>query len=378
MLRSIRRQPVSLARWYLRGISGYAPEGPPAFVFDIDGVLIQGGTVLPEAKKALAKLYTNNGAKPKYPVCFLTNGGGVTEAQKAEQLSGWLDVAVGVDQVVLSHTPYRELAKDLGDKPVVISGRGASEVAAAYGFKRAVTTSQLSARYPKAVPFCHDPGLTPEGEAIPDMADPSCGTEEAPFQAVLVFSDPIDWYRDLQLITDVIMSGGVMGRSEPPAGGQPVPLYYSNPDIIYANEFPAPRFGQGCFAAALDAVYAAVNGHSIKQFTVFGKPHSEPYRLMEGLLLQQAKLIGLDLPSAGHKLPFGAVYAVGDNPASDIAGARAAGRPWTSILVRTGIFRRPAGENDPDHPADFVVQDVLQAVDAALHRTRHSKWHSMR
>ncbi len=68
-----------------------------------------------------------------------------------------------------------------------------------------------------------------------------------------------------------------------------------------------------------------MNGHSIKQFTVFGKPHSEPYRLMEGLLLQQAKLIGLDLPSAGQKLPFGAVYAVGDNPASDIAGARAAG-----------------------------------------------------
>ena len=64
-------------------------------------------------------------------------------------------------QVVLSHTPYRELAKDLGDKPVVISGRGASEVAAAYGFKRAVTTSQLSARYPKAVPFCHDPGVAP-------------------------------------------------------------------------------------------------------------------------------------------------------------------------------------------------------------------------
>jgi hypothetical protein len=55
------KQPVSLASWCLRGISGYAPEGPPAFVFDIDGVLIQGGTVLPEAKKALAKLYTNNG-----------------------------------------------------------------------------------------------------------------------------------------------------------------------------------------------------------------------------------------------------------------------------------------------------------------------------
>ena len=50
-----------------------------------------------------------------------------------------------------------------------------------------------------------------------------------------------------------------MGRTEPPEGGRPVPLYYSNPDIVYANEFPAPRFGQGCFAAALNAVYAAVS-----------------------------------------------------------------------------------------------------------------------
>ena len=53
-------------------------------------------------------------------------------------------------------------------------------------------------------------------------------------------------------------AGGVMGLRSPPEGAKEVPLYYSNPDIIYANEFPAPRFGQGCFAAALDAVYAAV------------------------------------------------------------------------------------------------------------------------
>ncbi len=63
------KQPVSLASWYLRGISGYAPEGPPAFVFDIDGVLIQGGTVLPEAKKALAKLYTDNGTCLMHSCC---------------------------------------------------------------------------------------------------------------------------------------------------------------------------------------------------------------------------------------------------------------------------------------------------------------------
>lgn len=47
----------------------------------------------------LDKVYLHAGDKPKYPVCFLTNGGGVTEKQKAQQLSSWLDVAIGVDQV---------------------------------------------------------------------------------------------------------------------------------------------------------------------------------------------------------------------------------------------------------------------------------------
>lgn len=79
--------------------------------------------------------------------------------------------------------------------------------------------------------------------------------------------------------------------------------------------------------------FLQVNGHPIPAFKVFGKPHPEPYRLMEGLLLQQAQLIGLDLPKAGGKLPFGAVYAVGDNPASDIAGATAAGTCLPLILV---------------------------------------------
>lgn len=74
-----------------------------------------------------------------------------------------------------------------------------------------------------------------------------------------------------------------------------------------------------------------VNDTPIPAFKVFGKPHPEPYRLMEGLLVEQAKLIGLDLPKSGGKLPFGAVYAVGDNPASDIAGARAAGTLFRCI-----------------------------------------------
>ena len=41
--------------------SAGASDRPPAFVFDIDGVLIRGSQVLEPAKKALARLYENGG-----------------------------------------------------------------------------------------------------------------------------------------------------------------------------------------------------------------------------------------------------------------------------------------------------------------------------
>ena len=53
------------------------------------------------------------------------------------------------------------------------------------------------------------------------------------------------------------------------------------------------------------------------------------------------------------------------------------GLPWASILVKTGVFRGP-GDNSESDPADIVVDHVADAVEAALHRYRHTRWHSMR
>lgn len=78
--------------------AGNEPKAPLAFVFDIDGVLIRGGRVLPEAKQALAAIY-ESGSQPRFPTCFLTNSGGVTEEHKAQELSEWLDVPVHSSQV---------------------------------------------------------------------------------------------------------------------------------------------------------------------------------------------------------------------------------------------------------------------------------------
>jgi ribonucleotide monophosphatase NagD (HAD superfamily) len=62
---------------------------------------------------------------------------------------------------------------------------------------------------------------------------------------------------------------------------------------------------------------------------------------------------------------LGPIYMVGDNPKSDIAGANSMGWPWKSVLVRSGVFQ---GENDKEHPADVVVDDVAEAVSLALKR----------
>lgn len=57
-------------------------------------------------------------------------------------------------QVVLSHTPYRQLVKHLGDRPVLISGRGNfHHVAREYGFTQSVTTAQLARALPDALPM---------------------------------------------------------------------------------------------------------------------------------------------------------------------------------------------------------------------------------
>lgn len=56
------------------------------------------------------------------------------------------------------------------------------------------------------------------------------------------------------------------------------------------------------------------------------------------------------------------VFAVGDNPAADIAGANAYG--WTSVLVKTGIFDGKG--NSEEFPADVVCEDIEEAVQWAI------------
>jgi ribonucleotide monophosphatase NagD (HAD superfamily) len=81
-----------------------------------------------------------------------------------------------------------------------------------------------------------------------------------PITAAFVFHDPRNWALDIQILLDVILSRGFVGKphvydkSERP----PLKLVFCNPDLLWRSEYPVSRLGQGAFKEAFQAVYKVV------------------------------------------------------------------------------------------------------------------------
>jgi ribonucleotide monophosphatase NagD (HAD superfamily) len=128
-----------------------------AFVFDIDGVLVRGTDPIRGAREALLTLQGHN-----IPFIFLTNGGGKTEKAHTDLLSMRLGLELSEDQLVQSHTPFRDLVPLYEDKSILAfggHGQQVRELATAYGFKHVIISSDLITEYPDIHPF---PEMTEE------------------------------------------------------------------------------------------------------------------------------------------------------------------------------------------------------------------------
>ncbi|KAL0956224.1 hypothetical protein HGRIS_002380 [Hohenbuehelia grisea] len=178
-------------------------------------------------------------------------------------------------------------------------------------------------------------------------------------QAVFVFHDPRNWSLDIQVICDVIQSGGIIGGPYEPADKQnsPVELIFCNPDLLWRSDFDMPRLGQGAFKTAFQGVYKALTG-SEYPYVQYGKPTAETYQYAAQTLRDLLK------EKWAWSGPLPPVYMVGDNPESDIAGANAA--HWPSVLVGTGVYDPQQGP--PSHPPTHMADDVESAVLWAMSR----------
>ncbi|KAI8839891.1 HAD-like domain-containing protein, partial [Chytridium lagenaria] len=291
-------------------------------VFDIDGVLIKGKKVLPEAVRALKKLKAD-----RIPFIFLTNGGGVPEERRAVELSKKFDIEIPPEMVILSHSPMASLSNRFRDDNVLILGKDTcKDVALKYGFKRPILAEELMAWNPAMWSFRP---LTPN-TTVPTYAK----LPSSPIAAILMFHDSIDWGRDLQVACDILRSdkGHVGTQATHPGDAQSVPIFFSNGDFIWSNEYPQTRFAQGAFRMALETLYKNLTGRNL-DYTIYGKPERATYEFADKTLRNVAQKLYPDKPIdklAKH------VYMVGDNPASDIEGANRFG--WRSVLVKTGVY----------------------------------------
>ncbi|UZP35695.1 hypothetical protein NXS19_003511 [Fusarium pseudograminearum] len=180
------------------------------FAFDIDGVLVRGGRAIPEALQAMKVLNGENEYGIQVPHIFLTNGGGKTEEERCNDLSGQLQCDIKPGQFICGHTPMREMAEKYGTV-LVVGGEGEKcrHVAEGYGFKDVVTPGDIIKHNAATTPFRK---LTPEEHHNSRERD----FTDVVIDAVFVFADSRDWAGDIQIMLDVAMSkGGRLGtRSE--------------------------------------------------------------------------------------------------------------------------------------------------------------------
>ncbi|KAK9468352.1 HAD-like domain-containing protein [Lipomyces arxii] len=322
-----------------------------AFAFDIDGVLLRGSKAFDEAKKALQFLENN-----KVPWILLTNGGGKTEAKRVSDLSSSLGLDISTSQFIQSHTPFRRLA-DTYTKILVVGGDGDTcrSVAESYGFADCAMSIDVIAADPHTWPFHR---YTPD--ALANLARPLSASK---FDAVLVFNDPRDWGCEVQVVTDVLTSrDGVLGTKTDDLV-QTMPIYFSNNDLLWANEHKFARFGQGAFRSSLEKVFEDYTARKLRS-VIIGKPFIFTYEYAHKVLDEfRASRYGY----AGH---VKRVYMVGDNPASDIRGGNDYG--WHSILVRTGVYKD--GDVIPQGSVPkAIVENVYEAVMHAVENEAASR-----
>ncbi|KAK7200865.1 Haloacid dehalogenase-like hydrolase/HAD-hyrolase-like [Novymonas esmeraldas] len=321
-------------------------HGSVGVVMDIDGVVHRGRQLIPGADTAVQHLRLL-----RIPFAFMTNGGGKSEAEKAEELSALLGCSIDARQVLLAHSPMRLLAPEYAAHRVLVVGSPhCADIAREYGFRRAISIQQYQCEHPEMVPFKKWGDL--------QRAAPGASVAFPAIGAILQMNDPEDAFNDIQTMLDVLLApSGQVGRYV--SAAQTTPYFAAADDLLWATEAPLPRLGQGAFREMLASVYESVTGEGL-QLQQYGKPRAIAYAFAEQRLKEVSASLGWD-PNQCR-----AIFMVGDNIESDIVGANAAGGLWTSVHVLSGIGRAPAARRTLS-----IGDDELEWIESCVSKTPH-------
>ncbi|TXG49625.1 hypothetical protein EZV62_025500 [Acer yangbiense] len=307
-----------------RFFSQLQPKCSFGIAFDIDGVVLRGRFPIGGSSRALTRLYDDSGSL-KVPFLFLTNGGGIPESRRALELSELLGVNILPSQVVQGHSPFKNLLKRFENELIVATGKGEPAlVMSEYGFKlvyfggrKVLSLDEYASYFENIDPVSQYKTWTTEQVSTRSCHSvPGYIVSSDRVKAAFVISDPVDWGRDIQVLCDILRSGGLPGRA---SGHQP-PLYFAADDLEYQAAFPSERLGMGAFRIALESIFNRIH-HRPLEYVTFGKPNPFVFKNAETILSQ---FMPSCLAAKGDtgSYPFETLYMIGDNPMVDIKGAR--------------------------------------------------------
>lgn len=195
-----------------------SPSQRPSFgiAFDIDGVILRGNTPIGGSPQALGRLYHDS------------FGGGVPESKRAFELSKLLGINILPSQVIQGHTPFKQLVKRFENDLIIAVGKGEpATVMSEYGFKNAFSIDEYASCFDNIDPLAQFKKCTTGHVNQNNTIRSTACTQRV--QAAFIVSDPVDWSRDIQVLCDILRTGGLPGRE---IAHQPS-LYFANDDLEY-------------------------------------------------------------------------------------------------------------------------------------------------
>jgi HAD superfamily hydrolase (TIGR01456 family) len=226
-------------------------------------------------------------------------------------------------QVVHGSSPYKELVNRFENDLIIAVGKGEpAAVMVDYGFRKVLSIDEYSSYFGDIDPLApFKKWIVQQPDNINLMSEkvhPSYDVFEERVKGVFVVSDPVDWGRDLQVLCDILSTGGLPGSGR---GDQP-PLYFASDDLEYQAAFPSERLGMGAFRIALESIFNQVNDHRLKYIS-YGKPNPFVFKNAANILEKLAICMHpSSLPTKEvEEHRFSTIYMVGDNPKVDINGA---------------------------------------------------------
>ncbi|KAL4490231.1 hypothetical protein ABPG72_004270 [Tetrahymena utriculariae] len=342
----------------------------PVIVSDIDGVLVQVQQQLPFVKSTLEAITQplnkidsikfNIQDNQQIPFLLLTNRGGVTEKENAEELNNIFDFTQNSNfkftekQSLICHSAVKQLWKtEYSDKLVLVVGNGCDDILKEEGSKY-ITADEYLNVYPELVPMSQRGNKYQSLKAVMDrlnMTSEEIYADYLQIHAVFIIQNSINWEDSIQLIIDLLTTcdGKIAHEFPKQKLDKHIPIYSTVNDIMYKDHFRLARLDNKIFISSLQSAYKLIFNDNLKIIT-YGKPSLHQFEYAYSHIINNFIHDGIEISN---------VYMIGDNPHTDIQGANIAG--WTSILVRTGIFVG-SEENDKENPAKYVVDNFKEAI----------------